>query len=217
MLITSLSVYKGDTWEIELDGGSKQYVNAFIVDRFGLKKGGELSDERLEEILGADTLRKAKKRALYLLGERAYCSGELKKKLAKTYGGEIAESAVKYVLQLGYINDEDYAKRFAEYLIKAKRRGISRARREMLLKGLSRETTENALSEFTPEELDGELLFVIRKKYSDKIGDVDSRRKTVAALARRGYDYSSIRRCIETVINEKLDEEFDKEIDEEFE
>ncbi|MCH5207456.1 MAG: regulatory protein RecX [Oscillospiraceae bacterium] len=210
MLITSLSVYKGDTWEIVIDSGCKYYINGFVIARFGLKKGEELSDGRLEEIIAADTLRKAKKRALYLLGERAYCSGELKKKLSKTYGVEIAESAVDYALELGYINDEDYAGKYAEYLIKSKRHGVSRARREMLMKGLSKEITENALAEFTEEELDEELMYLIRRKYSEKIGDHDSRRKTIAALARRGYDFGSIKRCIEAVINEKLDEEFEE-------
>ncbi|MCH5196679.1 MAG: RecX family transcriptional regulator [Oscillospiraceae bacterium] len=211
MLITALSVYKGDTWEIELNSDSKYYINGFVIARFGLKKGDELSDERLEEIIAADTLRKAKKRALYLLGERAYCSGELKKKLTKNYGEEIAERAVDYASELGYINDEDYAGKYAEYLIKAKRHGISRARREMLMKGLSKEITESALAEFTEEELDEELIFLIKRKYSEKISDYDARRKTIAALARRGYGFGSIKRCIEAVINEKLDEEFEVE------
>ena len=211
MKITSLSVYKDDTWEMELDGSKKYYVNFFTIEKLHIEKGMELSEEELCGILDADTLRKAKKRALYLLGERAYCSGELLKKLEKTYGAEIAQSALNYVSELGYINDEEYAKKYAEYLIKSKRRGISRARREMLLKGLSRETIENALLEFTEEELDEELLFLIRHKYSEKIGDPDSRRRTIAALARRGYDFGSIKRCIETVINEDLEEELEEE------
>lgn len=211
MLITALSDYKGETWEIELDGERKVFVNGFVVERFGLKKGIDISEEQLEEMLGADTLRKAKKRALYLLGDRAYCEGELRKKLEKTYGAEIAENAVKYVSELGYINDEDYAKKYAEYLISSKRHGISRARREMLLKGLPREIVENVLADFSREQLDEELLFVIRRKYSDKIGDFDSRRRTTAALVRRGYDFGSIKRCIEIVTNEKLDEEFEEE------
>lgn len=211
MLITALSVYKGDTLEAELDGSKKVYINRFAVERFGLSKGGEITEERLCEIKDYDTLRKAKKRALYLLGERAYCTGELRGKLEKTYGSEIAESAVEYVSSLGYLNDEDYAEKYADYLITSKRHGISRARREMIMKGLSREITENALAEFTEEMLDEELLFVIRRKYSGKIGNIDDRRRTVAALARRGYDYGSIKRCIEIVTNEKLDEEFEEE------
>ena len=211
MLITALAVYKGDTWEIELESGKKVFVNSTVVERFGLEKGMELPAERLEEMLGADTLRKAKKRALYLLGERAYCAGELKKKLAKTYGEEVAESAVEYAAELGYIDDEDYAKKYAEYLITSKRRGICQVRRDMLMKGLSREITENVLAEFSAEQLDEELLYVIRRKYSDKIGDFDSRRRTIAALARRGYDFGSIKRCIEIVTNENLDEEFEEE------
>ena len=36
MMITKLGEYKGDTWEIELDGRRKVYVNASIVDGSGL-------------------------------------------------------------------------------------------------------------------------------------------------------------------------------------
>lgn len=211
MLITELAEYKGDTWELELDGAKKYFVNGVVVGRFALKKGGELSENELNEMIGADTLRKAKKRALYLLGERAYCAGELRKKLEKSYGSEIAESAVEYVSELGYIDDGDYAEKYAEYLITGKRHGLSRVRREMLLKGIPREIVENTLSKFTEKELDEELLYVIRRKYSEKLGDFDDRRRTTAALVRRGYDIGSIKRCIEAIINEKLDEEFEEE------
>lgn len=160
-----------------------------------------------------DILRKAKARALYLLGERAMCLAELKAKLTKTYGEETANEAAEYVQQLGYINDEDYAPRLAEYLIKRKRWGIRRARQEMLRRGLDRELVENALADIPEEELDEELTELIAKKYANKLNDPDDRRKTIASLARRGYDFAAIKRCIETYLedlNISADDEFDE-------
>lgn len=159
-----------------------------------------------------DILRKAKARALYLLGERAMCLAELKTKLTKTYGEEIAGEAAEYVLQLGYINDEEYAPRLAEYLIKRKRWGVRRARQEMLRRGLDRDLVENTLADIPEEELDEELTELIAKKYANKLQDYDDRRKTIAALARRGYDFAAIKRCIEAYsedLNETADDEFD--------
>lgn len=144
-----------------------------------------------------DILRKAKARALYLLGERAMCLAELKAKLTKTYGEEIAGEAAEYVQQLGYINDEDYAPRLAEYLIKRKHWGARRARQEMLRRGLDRDLVENTLADIPEEELDEELTELIAKKYANKLNDRDDRRRTIAALARRGYDFGAIKRCIE--------------------
>lgn len=208
MKITSLSEYKGDTWEIVLESGKKIFVNELVVSDCRLFKGKEISPEDLSAITSADLVRKAKKRALYLLGERAYCRGELFSKLAKTYNEEIAEEAVSYVEELGYIDDEDYAVKLAEYLIKVKKHGVYRAKQEMLHKGLSRELCENALAEFSEEELDEELTELIGKKYIDKITDLDGRRKTVAALVRRGYSYSAVKRCIAACLEDFDDEEF---------
>lgn len=208
MKISALSEYKGETWEIVLESGRKVFVNEMIVSDFRLFEGSEITPSELSSIIAADIARKAKKRALYLLGERAFCRGELLSKLEKTYGAEVAEDAVCYVEELGYINDEDYAKKYAEYLIKRKKHGVYRAKREMLQKGLSRELCENVLAEFTEDELDEELLWLIRKKYIEKISDFDGRRKTVAALVRRGYDFSSVKRCIAACLEDFDDEEF---------
>ena len=209
MQIVALSEYKGDTWEIELDSGKKLFVNALIVEEFNLKKGTRVSAEALDQITGADILRKAKKRALYLIGERAMCRGELLSKLTKTYGSEVAEEAAEYICELGYIDDEDYAPRLAEYLIKRKRWGLRRARQEMLRRGLDRTLVDNTLEDFSEEELDEELIALIEKKYSNKIEDFDDRRRTVAALARRGYDFGAIKRCIAVVL-ENMPEDLDE-------
>ncbi len=208
MKITSLAEYKGDTWEIVLDSGKKIFVNELVVSDCRLFEGKEISSADLSAITSADLVRKAKKRALYLLGERAYCRGELFSKLEKTYNSEIAEEAVSYVEELGYINDEDYAAKLAEYLIKHKKHGVYRAKQEMLHKGLPRELCENALAEYTEEELDEELTELIGKKYIDKIADFDGRRRTVAALVRRGYDFTSVKRCIAKCLEDFDDEEF---------
>ena len=212
MKITYLSQYKGDTWEMRLDGGGRFYINKQIVEDFSLSDGLSVSSAALEQIKGADVLRKAKKRGLYLLGERNMCRGELLSKLSRTYGRDIAEEAVEYIDELGYINDEEYAPGLAEYLVRRKRWGLRRARQEMLRRGLDRELVDNVLADFSEEELDEELTALIEKKYYAKIGSYDDRRRTIAALMRRGYDYSAIKRCIEAVIDEAADDESEDDV-----
>lgn len=211
MEITELCEYKGDTWQIELDGDRKYYVNGSIVGEYELEKGQTITNGELSRIKDADTLRKAKKRALYLLGERMMCRGELLSKLTKTYGEEIAEQAADYVCDLGYVNDEQYAPKLADYLIKRKKLGVRRARYEMLRRGLDRELVENTLADIPDDEIDEELTALISKKYSQKVSDYDDRRRTIAALARRGYDFGAIKRCIDAFVQNTEDNgEFDE-------
>ena len=216
MEITALEEYKGETWRLELDGSRETtyFINASVVDEFMLKKGQELSGGALERIRGADALRKAKRRALYLLGSRQYCRGELLKKLRQTYGEDIARSAVDYVAELGYVNDEEYAPKLAEYLIHTKRWGLRRTRYEMLRRGLDEELVDNTLEEFSEEEIDEEITALLEKRYSAKIQDYDDRRRTIAAFARRGYDYRAVKRCIEALLEREGYEDYEDEDEE---
>ncbi len=162
-----------------------------------------------------DVLRRAKKRALYLLGERMMCKGELIAKLTKTYGAEIARQAAEYACGLGYVNDEEYAPRLAEYLIGRKRWGLRRVRLEMLHRGLDRDLVENTLAEIPEDEIDEELTALVEKKYANKLDDRADRQRTIASLARRGYDFGAIKRCIERFLSNAGDNaEFDEDYEE---
>lgn len=206
--ITELCVYKGDTYLLGLEGGQKYYLNFAIVADYNLHKGGEMDAALLEKLMAADNRRKAKKRALYLLGDRMYCCNELYKKLLP-YGEEAARYAVDSMREYGYINDEEYAKKLADRLIHVKHYGMGKARFEMRLKGLDENLIEDVLSEFTQQDIDEEIMSLLNTRYVGKISDPDSRRRTVAALARRGYSYGSVKRCIESCLAERELDEFD--------
>lgn len=205
MLITGLSVFKGDTYKLELDGELTYFINSTVVSDFMLRKGGELSGDALSQIQQADTKRKAKKRALYLLGTKQYCYNELYSKLRRSYDEDAAREAADAMRDYGYVNDEEYAPKLADYLIHTKRYGLRKARYEMLHRGLSAELVENTLAEFSDEEIYEEITDLLERKYYGKIADYDDRRRTIAALARRGYDYNAVKHCIERLL-ESYDE-----------
>lgn len=214
MTITDIGVFKGDTWRVEIDGSKEQsfFVNESIVQQFLLKKGQRLCGEALAQIKSADLRRKAKRHALYLLGTREYCERELFKKLTKYYPEDAVGGAVEYVRELGYIDDEEYAEKLAKNLIHTKRYGLRKAKYEMLHRGLDACIVENALAEYSQEDIDEEIMSLLQRRYSDKIQDFDARRRTTAALARRGYDFGAIKRCIEVMLDgADFDEEFDEE------
>ncbi len=202
MIITELSVYKGDTYKLVLDDDMTYFVNSAVVSEFLLHKGGELSGDRLAQIQQADTRRKAKKRALYLLGTRQYCYKELYDKLRRSYDEDTSREAADAMREYGYVNDEEYAPKLAEYLIRSKRWGIRKAKYEMLHRGLSAQLVENVLAEYSEDDISEEITELLERKYYNRIADPDDRRRTIAAMARRGYDYNSVKRCIEKLLED---------------
>ena len=203
--ITGLSVYKGDTYKLELENGQVFFLNCAIVADYDLHEGGEMDAELLEKLQHADKMRKAKKRALYLLGSRMYCYSELYKKLLPTYGEEASRAAADAMQEYGYIDDEDYARKLAEKLIHSKHCGMQKTRWEMQCRGLDKNLIEDVLSEYTEDEIDEEITRLLETKYSEKISDPDDRRRTIAALARRGYSYHAVKRCIEQLLQDMED------------
>lgn len=159
----------------------------------------------LEKLQHADKMRKAKKRALYLLGSRMYSYNELYKKLLPTYGEEASRAAADAMQEYGYIDDADYAGKLAEKLIHGKHYGMSKTRWEMQSRGLDKNLIEDILAEYTDDEIDEEIMRLLRTKYAEKLSDPDDRRRTVAALARRGYSYGAVKRCIEAALADEED------------
>ena len=207
--ITELSLYKGDTYKLELEGGTTFFLNCALVADYDRYEGGEMDSELLEKLQRADNMRKAKKRALYLLGSRMYCYGELYKKLLPTYGEEASRAAADAMQEYGYIDDEDYARKLAERLIRGKRYGMGKTRWEMQRRGLDKNLIEDVLTEYSEDDIDEEIMHLLQTKYSEKLDDPDDRRRTMAALARRGYGWGEVKRCMERCAELTEDEEFE--------
>ena len=160
-----------------------------------------------EEIQLDAEYRRARKRAMYLLGSRPYSTAALREKLLNNYSEETADRVIEDMTRYGFLDDEDYANRLAASIIKGKKYGLHRAKAEMRRKGVPDELIEQALGEYSREDMAESLTELVRKKYSYRISDRDERQKVIAALARRGYGFSEIKIAITSVLEETLDEE----------
>lgn len=196
MIITDSGIYKGKTYFLETDSNEKYYLNEQIYIKYGIAKGMEISEEKLNEALSEDNFRKAKERALYLLDNREYGFAELYNKLRKNYDEKTCIDVCKNLAKYKMIDDRRYAKRLADYYIHTKKFGKYRAKQEILRKGIHSEAADEALAEFADDEPD-ELRDVLRKKYEKYLTDEKGVKKVIAALLRRGYSYSEIKKALE--------------------
>ncbi len=149
----------------------------------------------------------AKRRAMYLIGGRDYGRNELIEKLRNNYSEETAVSVADLMCEYGYVNDERYAEKLAHNYIKVRRYGKSRAAMMMKQKGLERDTIDNALSQYTEEDMVAEIADILRKKYADRLflkglEGKKEMQKIIAALARRGYGYNDIKSALYAVRDE---------------
>lgn len=196
MKITDTGTFKGDTYFFEVDSEEKYFVHQTIFIQFGICKDMEISEEKLNEIVDENTYRRAKERALYLIDRREYGFKELYKKLLPNYDEKICLRVCKKLAELGIINDRRYAARLAEYYTQTKKFGKYRAKQEIILRGISPEAAEEELEKFSDGETDI-IKDIISHKYEEKLADPAGVKKVIAALMRRGFSYSEIKKALE--------------------
>ena len=212
MKITSVTRYKGSTYEAELDDGRKLYLHADIITDFGICAGMETDRETLRKIIYASNFRRAYQRALYLLDYRDYTYSEMYKKLVDNYKSEALCTAVmKRLTEHGFIDDERYAERMARKLVEVKHFGYRRSKRELMQKGISEFIAEDALSPYSAAFEDN-LMELLKTKHSRYLTDREDKRsieKVKSALVRYGYDFTEINRAVKEYFENA--EEFEEE------
>ena len=189
--------------DLYIDGELAFTLDSRVLLDEGIKKGVHLDDEELHSLVIKSQQRRAKEKALYLLGFRDHSRKELFDKLRRTEDEQAAEYAVEKMEELHFINDERYTVRLAEQLINVKRLSKRAAAQKLYQKGIDRELIDEVLEniELDPKDNIREL---VQKKYMRYLNDEKGRKKTAAALQRMGYSWGDIK----SVLSEYTDSDY---------
>lgn len=159
----------------------------------------EINEEELTELLNAVSFRRAYNKGLDFLSRRPYGTKELVKKLCeKGHEKEYAEKACERLLELGLLNDEEYARILANDLSERKNYSTKRIKQELGFRGVSRDIIENTIDLLDNDPVP-RIIILIKKKYINKINDEKGRKRTVDALLRLGYSYSDIKSALNSI------------------
>ena len=153
--------------------------------------GKELDDEQLHELIALSNERRAKEKALWLISYRSHSKKELRDKIRRTCDADAADKAVERMEELGLVNDEEFARRYAEQLLFHKRMSKRAAAYELRRKGIDQATAEEVLEELDVD-VHEQIRALIEKKYRN-INDEKIRRRAAAALQRLGYGWEDIK------------------------
>ncbi|MBO7396369.1 MAG: RecX family transcriptional regulator [Ruminococcus sp.] len=199
MEITSISRYKGSTFEVELDGERKLYLHIDVIADNGLKKGTQLEKTELRKIIYDSNFRRAYQYALYCLDYRDYSERDMLRKLIGTYKNEdLCRAVVGKLAGAGVIDDARYAEKLARRLVEGRRYGFRRAKKELLLKGIGEDTAAAALEQYR-DSFGDNLAELLRTKHYRLLTDSSDRKnieKVKSALVRYGYGFDEINSAV---------------------
>lgn len=198
MKITAVSRRRRQLYVLSIEGGEDVEVDVRTFDESPYREGSDLTEEQLNSLLATSRYNRAHERALYLLGLRDYACKELEQKLYTEADPATAAAVVERLRQVGLLDDERYAARLARSLSEGKHYPRRRIEQELRHRGVCPALARAAVEELNEED-DQQALAILEKKYYNKLNDPDSRRRAVAALARRGFSYGAIRRAMDEI------------------
>lgn len=186
MIITKLD--KVGTKQVRLFFDEEKYCLLYYneVRRLGFHEKDEVGQQEFEE-LNKLLLHRAKLKAMSLLKYQDCTRKELKDRLMRVEFPEfITEGAIAYVESFGYINDEEYVRRYMEY--KAGTKSRIQIKMDLRKKGIGTEILERIFDEYEYEE-DDVLEEQVQKRIRQK-GSVtkENFQKYYGYFARKGFN-----------------------------
>ena len=195
MLITAAEERKKGLTALYIDGEYAVSVDTVTLASSGFHTGSDISDEELYCLLEDSKVNRAKEKALYLIEYRSRTRKEIFDKLIPQFGENAAEKAVSRLEELGLIDDEKYAREYAEQLLSRKKFSVERAAFELLKKGIDKDLAEEILEDLSPDPVE-QISELLSTKYSKRLDSEADRRKTVNSLRAMGYRWSDIKEAM---------------------
>lgn len=138
-------------------------------------------------------------RAFRLLAAKARSVAQLRERLLEKAEPEIVEQALARLVELGYLNDQEFARSFANSRLSYKPLGRTRLRQDLQRKQLSKQVVEQALETAYTEHNEEALIERAIEKRLRLKGAPASReesKKLFDYLLRRGFSYDLVMRKV---------------------
>ncbi len=207
---------KEERFNIYIDGKFGFGLDAEALVKSGLKVGQEISEEEIEKLVFENETNKLMEKALRFLSFRPRSERELRDRLRtkiskrlKVSADGIIDNVLDRLKHLDYVNDLEFTKWWIEQRQTHKPRGARLIRSELYQKGVAREIIDKVLGE--TEDHEGEVeqaLAAARKKLrSYNLKSWESKQKMGQYLARRGFDWETIKEALSRLIDTSPEKE----------
>jgi regulatory protein len=178
-----------------------------LIHALWLKIGQKLTDDEIATLKEADTLEKAKQRALGLISYRPRSVQEVRRRLQRAGVDEdmIAE-IVANLQQAGLLDDKSFSKAWVESRIESSPRSKRMIAWELRQKGVNETTIQTSLEDVNDDDAAYRLALKRWPRVAKLHPAGERRRKLTEYLARHGFGFDTIQEVITKVEQEMNDE-----------
>ncbi|WP_245676784.1 recombination regulator RecX [Bacillus solimangrovi] len=212
MKITRITTQKNDDKRLNIyidDGAGEKFgfgIDMDVFVNYNLKKGLELDDRLIGELLYEDEVKKAFQQALNYLSYRIRSQKEIEDHLVKKeFGESVIAAVIQRLYGYKYIDDAEFAKAYVRTKKRTTTKGPNVLKRELIEKGLSGQHIDMGLQEYSMEEQVEVANAYVRKKgkQSKKQSNSEAKQKLKQTLLQKGFSYEIIEIALTEFVNDE--------------
>lgn len=194
---------------IQLDNDQNYRIYKFVVKKSGLRKGDELDEKKLNELLYWDEFYRAKDAALKFLSYRQRSEYEIQKKLIDLkFKPDIINQVIDNLKTIKLINDSEFADCFVKTALNKRLISRNLMKKKLLEKRIAKEIINDVLEKYYKDIDESKIVRKLAikqlKKYQKlkaKSTDKEHYIRLAAFLTRRGFSWDIISRVVRSILN----------------
>lgn len=191
IIITSIKKEKSNRYRLFYGEDETAVVIDEIIVKNNIRTGTELSYSKLENIIEESNLFMAKEKAFNLLSFRDHSKKELINKMKNQYDKDSVEKAVDKIEELGFIDDKNFANKYALDLVNIKKFSYNRVRIELSRKGIERDIIDEVLDNVFIDE-ESQIKELLDGKFKRKLQNEKGEKQVINSLIRMGYSLDKV-------------------------
>ena len=183
-----------------LESGDKLRIPVALLREHPVRVGQAIEPQLLKELVIRRGYPHAMDSAVRLLSLRSRSEGEIRTHLSRAgYPAVCIQRVIERLYAEGLLDDEAFARDWAQS--RSHRHGRIRLQRELTSRGVDRETAREAVSRLPDDEQLADAVRLTGRFLGRTRGDFDRKlyQRTLAMLARHGYDADIARRALEII------------------
>jgi regulatory protein len=202
--------------KIEYQKKNKERFNIYIDDEYGfavdisilikysLKKGMELDDALIDEILLSEEEISVYNYGISVLSRYFKSEYELRLKMKnKGFNPQLIDNAISILKEHKYLDDERYCEMFINDKINISKHGVRKIKEALYYKGIDKEIIEEKIKSISAESEEERALLLGEKKLLN-IKENDNRKKMSKLsnyLLGKGFEYETVNKTLRKLLN----------------
>lgn len=174
-----------------------------LVYSFNLKKGIEIDENQLKNLLKDEMYIKAKNKSLNILSKADQSEKKIKEKLSSEFEEDTIDKVIDFLKRNNFINDDMLAQKIVNTNVNLNKCGKNKIRQNLYIKGIDKNSIDDALSEID-DNIEYENAMYLAKKRYNRVKNEDKGKisqKISQHLAYKGFNYDIIKRVLNKLLN----------------